>query len=75
MYHYEQILNEHRQRVARGVQNYERQRVATEREAERIVGERNSQPGEVMDEEVFNGRENENETESDPRIGAASSVG
>lgn len=42
MYHYEQILNEHRQRVARGAQNYERRRVAAERAAETTVAESDS---------------------------------
>ena len=32
--YYEHVLNEHRQRVARGVENYERRRVAQERAAE-----------------------------------------
>ncbi|MBY4131542.1 hypothetical protein HQO83_24410 [Rhodococcus fascians] len=32
--YYEHVLNEHRQRVARGVENYERHRVAQERAAE-----------------------------------------
>ena len=31
--YYEHVLNEHRQRVARGVENYERSRVAQERAA------------------------------------------
>lgn len=42
MYQYEQILNEHRQRVARGAQNYERRRVAEERAAETTVAESDS---------------------------------
>ncbi len=50
MYHYEQILNEHRQRVARGVQNYERRRVAAERAAKPTVNEGNSTDSGVVDD-------------------------
>ena len=49
MYHYEQILNEHRQRVARGAQNYERRRVAAERAAETTVAETDSRECEAVE--------------------------
>ncbi|AJW38210.1 hypothetical protein NY08_177 [Rhodococcus sp. B7740] len=63
MYHYEQILNEHRQRVARGVQNYERRRVAEERAAEAVVAELDSRESEAM------GSVASNHCESDSEIG------
>ncbi|OZC56119.1 hypothetical protein CH274_23880 [Rhodococcus sp. 06-418-5] len=63
MYHYEQILNEHRQRVARGVQNYERRRVAEERAAEAVVAESDSRESEAM------GAVASNDCESDSEIG------
>lgn len=72
MYHYEQVLHEHRQRVARGAQNYDRRRVAAERAAEQVVGESNSHEREVMDEGVSS--ETEAVSESNPRFEATSSV-
>ncbi|OZD87820.1 hypothetical protein CH260_05830 [Rhodococcus sp. 05-2256-B2] len=37
--YYEHVLSEHRQRVARGVENYERRRVAAERAAESVAAQ------------------------------------
>ena len=37
--YYEHVLREHRQRVARGVENYERQRVAAERASENVAAQ------------------------------------
>lgn len=62
MYHYEQLLNEHRQRVARGVQNYERRRVAAVRGAESIVGESDSDSFDSAKTSASNDRESESET-------------
>lgn len=61
MYHYEQILNEHRQRVARGAQNYERSRVAAERAAETTVAESDSRESEVTEGAEWNDCESESE--------------
>ena len=69
MYHYEQILNEHRQRVARGAQNYERRRVAEERAAEATVGESHSCSSEATEIEPST----DCESESEIRIGVMSS--
>lgn len=49
MYLYEQILNEHRQRVERGVRNYERLRVRAERAAKPAVSEPNSREAEDVE--------------------------
>ena len=38
--YYEHVLNEHRQRVARGVENYEPSRVAQERAAENAAAQK-----------------------------------
>ena len=61
MYHYEQILEEHRQRVARGVRNYDRLRVAAERIARKVVSEPNPRESVTVDE----GASSETETETD----------
>lgn len=61
MYHYEQILNEHRQRVARGAQNYERRRVAAERAAETAVAEADSRETEAVESVASNDCESESE--------------
>jgi hypothetical protein len=37
--YYEHVLSEHRQRVARGVENYERRRIAAERAAESVAAQ------------------------------------
>lgn len=68
MYHYEQILNEHRQRVARGAQNYERRRVAAERAAETTVAEVDS--GETGAAETV--ASNDCESESEISVGVMS---
>ncbi len=70
MYHYEQILNEHRQRVARGVQNYDRRRIEAERRAEGVGSEPNSRKVGNEPEASSNGCE----AGAEPRIGALSSV-
>ncbi|MDZ7931467.1 hypothetical protein [Rhodococcus sp. NPDC076796] len=61
MYHYEQILNEHRQRVARGAQNYERRRVAAARAAETPVAEADSRETEAAETVASNDCESESE--------------
>ena len=61
MYHYEEILNEHRQRVARGVQNYERRRVASERASEATVAEPDSRESEAAEAVASNDGESESE--------------
>ncbi|MDV6305386.1 MULTISPECIES: hypothetical protein [Rhodococcus] len=61
MYHYEQILNEHRQRVARGAQNYERRRVAAERAAEATVAEEISCDGGAAEDMASKDCESESE--------------
>ncbi|KQU53437.1 hypothetical protein ASG84_23895 [Rhodococcus sp. Leaf278] len=48
MYQYEQILNEHRQRVERGVRNYERLRVLAERAAKSSASKQNSREVDVI---------------------------
>ncbi|OZD08685.1 hypothetical protein CH275_04435 [Rhodococcus sp. 06-235-1A] len=53
MYQYEQILNEHRQRAARGVRNYERLRVAAERAANKVASTPNSAAREIDDDEAL----------------------
>ncbi|KJV04055.1 hypothetical protein CH278_11935 [Rhodococcus sp. 05-2254-5] len=42
--YYEHVLSEHRQRVARGVENYERRRVAAERAAESVAAQERIEP-------------------------------
>ena len=69
MYHYEQFLNEHRQRVARGARNYERRRIAAERAAEMAVAEADSR--EIEAAEAIPSKDCE--TESEIRIGVSSS--
>ena len=61
MYRYEQILNEHRQRVARGAQNYERRRVAAERASETTVAESDSPDYEAIEVTTPKNRESESE--------------
>ncbi len=61
MYHYEQILNEHRQRVARGARNYERHRVAAERAAETSVAEATSRECESEETVLSSNCESESE--------------
>ncbi|CCQ15757.1 putative uncharacterized protein [Rhodococcus sp. AW25M09] len=73
MYHYEQIMNEHRQRVARGAQNYERLRVAAERLMKKSVSEPNPCVSAVVDEGKSNSSELL-ETESEVGIEVASSA-
>lgn len=73
MYHYEQILNEHRQRVERGVRNYERRRVAAERASEPTASEGNSREAGVVD----GGASNDGDvptSESHLRVGTFSSM-
>ncbi|OZF03806.1 hypothetical protein CH302_03190 [Rhodococcus sp. 15-2388-1-1a] len=63
MYQHEQILNEHRQRVARGAQNYERRRVAAERAAETTVAESDSSESDPTETTAQNDCESESEIE------------
>ncbi|MDR6913081.1 hypothetical protein J2W54_005021 [Rhodococcus fascians] len=48
--YYEYVLSEHRQRVARGVENYERCRVAAERVAESVAAQEQIEPVQESDE-------------------------
>ncbi len=71
MYHYEQILNEHRQRVERGVRNYERLRVAAERAAKSIANEQSSRDGDVTDDGACEDC-GDTTSESNVRVGTSS---
>ncbi|NIL87252.1 hypothetical protein RhoFasGS6_04673 [Rhodococcus fascians] len=42
--YYEHVSSEHRQRVARGVENYERRRIAAERAAESVAARERIEP-------------------------------
>lgn len=48
--YYEHVLSEHRQRVARGVENYERRRIAAERAAESVAAQDKAESKQESDE-------------------------